>query len=95
MPGAELSPTSDEGPHASGAEQPGVGSPALDAAPVRGPRFDAPVVRGGYSWWYVDALSDDGKNGITLIALIGSVFSPYYAAMRRRRSAAIRCTMCR
>jgi hypothetical protein len=42
------------------------------------------VVRGGYSWWYVDAFSDDGKNGITIIALIGSVFSPYYAAMRRR-----------
>jgi carotenoid 1,2-hydratase len=54
---------------------------------VHGPRFDAPVAPvapGGYSWWYVDALSDDGRNGITLIALIGSVFSPYYAAMRRR-----------
>ena len=67
----------------SGAETPptSVGSP--DAS-VPGSRFDAPVVRGGYSWWYVDAFSDDGKNGITIIALIGSVFSPYYAAMRRR-----------
>jgi carotenoid 1,2-hydratase len=34
-------------------------------------------------WWYVDALSDDGAFGITLIAFLGSVFSPYYAWSRR------------
>jgi carotenoid 1,2-hydratase len=28
-------------------------------------------------------LSDDGENGITIIAFIGSVFSPYYAFARR------------
>ena len=39
---------------------------------------------GGYVWWYVDALSDDGAYGITLIAFLGSVFSPYYAWARRR-----------
>jgi carotenoid 1,2-hydratase len=45
-----------------------------------GPRFDAPVGKdGGYAWWYVDALSDDGIHGLTMIAFIGSVFSPYYA----------------
>ncbi|MEL6544204.1 MAG: carotenoid 1,2-hydratase, partial [Myxococcota bacterium] len=33
----------------------------------------------GYTWWYLDALSDDGSYGITLIGFIGSVFSPYYA----------------
>ncbi|WP_428491288.1 carotenoid 1,2-hydratase [Rhodopila sp.] len=38
---------------------------------------------GGYAWWYVDALSDDGAYGITLIAFLGSVFSPYYAWKRR------------
>jgi carotenoid 1,2-hydratase len=32
----------------------------------------------------VDALSDDGRYGITLIAFVGSVFSPYYAWARRR-----------
>lgn len=42
------------------------------------PRFDAPVPAGGYSWWYVDALSDDGQHGLTVIAFIGSVFSPYF-----------------
>ncbi len=49
--------------------------------------FDRPVSPNGYAWWYVDALSDDGRHGITLIAFIGSVFSPYYAAARRRGTA--------
>lgn len=48
-----------------------------------GPRFDLSVARGGYAWWYVDALSEDERHGITLIAFIGSVFSPYYAWARR------------
>ena len=39
---------------------------------------------GGYAWWYVDALSDDGREALTVIAFVGSVFSPYYAAARRR-----------
>jgi carotenoid 1,2-hydratase len=32
----------------------------------------------GYRWWYVDAISDDGAFGLTIIGFIGSVFSPYY-----------------
>ncbi len=32
----------------------------------------------------MDALSDDGECGVTVIAFIGSVFSPYYASARRR-----------
>ena len=50
-------------------------------APVR---FDQPVPPGGYHWWYVDALSDDGRHGLTIIAFIGSVFSPYYKWARRK-----------
>jgi len=46
--------------------------------------FERPLPPGGYAWWYVDGLSDDGREGITLIAFIGSVFSPYYAFARRR-----------
>lgn len=47
---------------------------------LRGPNFTAPVGGdGGYIWWYLDGVSDDGKYGVTLIAFIGSVFSPYYA----------------
>lgn len=39
---------------------------------------------GGYAWWYVDALSDDGQHGLTVIGFVGSVFSPYYAWARGR-----------
>lgn len=46
--------------------------------------FDQPVPDNGYAWWYVDAVSDDGRHGLTLIAFIGSVFSPYYAWARKR-----------
>jgi carotenoid 1,2-hydratase len=42
------------------------------------------VAPGGYAWWYLDALSDDGAHGLTIIAFVGSVFSPYYASARRR-----------
>lgn len=42
---------------------------------------------GGYAWWYVDALSDDRRFGLTIIAFVGSVFSPYYAFARRRGNA--------
>ena len=48
-----------------------------------GPRFDQVVPPGGYLWWYVDALSDDGEHGLSIIAFVGSVFSPYYALARR------------
>jgi carotenoid 1,2-hydratase len=46
--------------------------------------FSAPVAPGGYLWWYVDAISDDGQEAMTLIVFVGSVFSPYYARARRR-----------
>ena len=39
-----------------------------------------------YRWWYLDALSDDGAEAVTVIFFIGSVFSPYYAGARRRGS---------
>lgn len=46
--------------------------------------FAESVVDGGYLWWYVDAISDDGAQAITMIIFVGSVFSPYYAGARRR-----------
>ncbi len=46
--------------------------------------FTQSVRPGGYAWWYVDGLSDDGQYGLTIIAFIGSVFSPYYAWAGRR-----------
>lgn len=54
-------------------------------SPASSPHFDVSVPPGGYHWWYVDGLSDDGRLGLTLIVFIGSVFSPYYAWRRGRR----------
>lgn len=39
---------------------------------------------GGYGWWYIDGVSNDGRHGITIIAFVGSVFSPYYRWARSR-----------
>ncbi|MGH6623035.1 MAG: carotenoid 1,2-hydratase [Burkholderiaceae bacterium] len=55
----------------------------MSAAVRLRPGFDRMVPRNGYAWWYLDAFSDDGEHGLTLIAFIGSVFSPYYAWARR------------
>jgi len=54
----------------------------MNALQATHPGFDRPVVPGGYTWWYIDALSSDGRHGLTLIAFVGSVFSPYYAWAR-------------
>ncbi len=43
---------------------------------------------GAYAWWYLDALSDDGRHALVVIVFIGSVFSPYYARARARAAAA-------
>lgn len=57
----------------------------LEALPVsrHGPNFAVPVADGGYVWWYLDAWSDCGRYGLTLIAMLGCVFSPWYAWARR------------
>lgn len=49
--------------------------------------FSHHVPDDGYAWWYLDALSDDGRHGLVIIAFIGSVFSPYYARARRQAPA--------
>jgi len=45
--------------------------------------FDTPVGVNGYRWWYLDAVSDDGRHGLVIIAFVGSVFSPYYYRARQ------------
>lgn len=47
------------------------------------PDFALKVAPGGYAWWYVDGLSDDGLHGVSIIGFVGSVFSPYYRRARR------------
>lgn len=76
----------DDGPGLSrlaGATSLPVVRPASLRYPAQGPRFDVGVAPGGYAWWYIDATSDDGAHGLTLIAFVGSVFSPYYKASGR------------
>lgn len=48
----------------------------------RGPRFDAPVAKVGYRWFYLDAVSEDRSSSIVVIALLGNPFSPRYARAR-------------
>jgi len=55
--------------------------------PAGVPGFATLIPAGGYRWWYLDGLSDDGRHGLTIIAFVGSVFSPYYAMARRSGSA--------
>ncbi|MGI8670046.1 MAG: hypothetical protein ACR2J3_09415 [Aridibacter sp.] len=38
----------------------------------------------GYEWWYFDALSDDGKDGIVIIFLDNFIFSPRYNSFIHR-----------
>jgi carotenoid 1,2-hydratase len=71
-----------------GSTHPGPGMPMAGTNNSFGPQFDRAVPPDGYAWWYLDAISDDGQNAITLIAFIGSVFSPYYALKRRQGRAA-------
>jgi len=58
-------------------------APATEAFPA----FSRSVTSGGYCWWYLDAISDDGASALTIIAFVGSVFSPYYRRACRRGDA--------
>jgi len=85
--------------HAGAVSGGGLGAPrrgGADGGPQRadggrpdfaGPGFADPVPTDGYVWWYVDAVSDDGRYALTLIAFQGSVFSPRYHTARRRGAA--------
>lgn len=82
---ADSSPLPRGGEHPSRARGADGGAVGPDGGhePESGPRFDGNVPADGYAWWYVDALSDDGQQALTLIAFLGSVFSPHYARARR------------
>ena len=54
---------------------------------AEGPDFSRRVRPGGYGWWYLDAFSADFTQGLSVIAMIGSPFSPWYAWARRRGAA--------
>ena len=58
--------------------------PARGRGDHAGPRFDLKVDPDGYAWWYVDGISEDESRAITVIGFVGSVFSPYYRASKRK-----------
>lgn len=64
-----------------------VDGPVGGGMPGAGPRFDPVMPDNGYVWWYCDGRSDCGQYGFTVIAFIGSVFSPYYKWSRRNKAA--------
>lgn len=83
---APNSPVKSGGP-VSGGGRNSSGGWGADGDPLRlargrsdrdGPCFDLSIPPNGYAWWYVDGVSDDGKRAISIIAFIGSVFSPWY-----------------
>ena len=74
-----------EHPPRRGRPDGGAFRPISRRMPAQGPRFDVAVAPNGYAWWYIDATSDDGAYGLTIIAFIGSVFSPYYKLSGRGR----------
>lgn len=45
--------------------------------------FQAPIAPSGYRWWYVDALSDDGRYGLVTIFFAANPFSPLYLSRLR------------
>jgi len=44
----------------------------------KGPNFNIDVPSNGYAWWYVDGIDPISGKAISIIAFIGSVFSPWY-----------------
>jgi 1-hydroxycarotenoid 3,4-desaturase len=76
---------------AGGGAHPGAGVPMATlsgkhaaAAILTGRTSTSTFRRNGYAWWYVDGISDDGAQAVSVIAFIGSVFSPWYAWSGRR-----------
>lgn len=48
------------------------------------PAFDVDLPADGYAWWYLDVLDPESNRGLTVIAMLGNVFSPGYARARKR-----------
>ncbi len=71
-------------PSGGGRPDGGTLRPARGRGDLERPCFDIDVPPDGYGWWYVDGVSDDGKSAVSVIAFIGSVFSPWYAWSGRR-----------
>ena len=54
-----------------GAEPPCLRGVARSSLGYARPSMRHATTRNGYAWWYLDALSDDGAHGLTIILFIG------------------------
>ncbi|MCU0683188.1 MAG: carotenoid 1,2-hydratase [Polyangiaceae bacterium] len=88
VPGPGRDDGAGQGGLRDGAARRGVGREGVgregverEGASLRVP-FDRPVTDGGYGWFYLDGVSDDGASAVVLIALLGNVFSPRRARAR-------------
>ena len=52
--------------------------PASSRGDDKGPNFNIDVPSNGYAWWYIDGIDPISGKAISIIAFIGSVFSPWY-----------------
>ena len=49
------------------------------------PNFNLDVPPNGYAWWYIDGVEPNSGQAISIIAFIGSVFSPWYKWSGRKQ----------
>lgn len=52
--------------------------PARGRGDRQAPNFNIDVPPNGYAWWYIDGVDPTSGRAISIIAFIGSVFSPWY-----------------
>jgi carotenoid 1,2-hydratase len=52
--------------------------PARGRGDDQAPNFNIDVPPNGYAWWYIDGFDPQTGRAISIIAFIGSVFSPWY-----------------
>ena len=49
------------------------------------PNFNLNVPPNGYAWWYIDGVEPNSGQAVSVIAFIGSVFSPWYKWSGRKK----------
>ena len=69
--------------------------PAGGRGDDKGPNFNIDVPSNGYAWWYIDGIDPISGKAISIIAFIGSVFSPWYKWSGRKVPREQRLYKCR
>ena len=59
--------------------------PASGRGDDKEPNFNLEVPPNGYAWWYIDGVEPNTGQAVSIIAFIGSVFSPWYKWSGRKK----------